>query len=217
MFSGHYGVSFAAKRAEPSIPLWVLFLAAQCLDILWAPFILTGIEKVRIVPHFTGTNALDLYYMPYSHSLVAAVFWSCVGGILYQLMARPSRRQASVVVGLAVFSHWVLDLIVHVPDLPLYDNSAKVGMGLWNAPVLALCLEAALLLGGIWLCLREQLVRRGTLMFGVLMLAIQAYNTFFAPPPTSDRAIAATALIAYAMFAIVIWWLEDRRSITGTA
>src|SRR5437773_6343722 len=120
MFVGHYGVSFAAKKAEPSIPLWVLFIAVQLLDVLWAPFILLGIEKVRIVPGITASNPLDLYYMPYTHSLVAAVFWSCVGGIVYQFAARPSRGQSSLVVGLAVFSHWVLDFIVHRPDLPLY-------------------------------------------------------------------------------------------------
>lgn len=213
MFVGHYGVSFAAKKVEPSIPLWVLFLAVQFLDVLWALFVLLGIEKVRIVPGITATNPLDLYYMPYTHSLVAALFWSCAVGLVYQLVARPSRRQASAIVGLAVFSHWVLDLIVHRPDLPLYDNAAKVGLGLWNAPALAFGLEAALLFGGIWLCLRGQLARSfGTLGFGVLMLGIQAY-VFFGPPPTSDRDIAATAIIAYAVFAIAIWWLQDRRAI----
>ncbi|WP_372523639.1 hypothetical protein [Sulfuricaulis sp.] len=217
MFVGHYGVSFAAKKVEPSIPLWALFLAVQFLDVLWAPFVLFGIEKVRIVPGITATNPLDLYYMPYTHSLVAALFWSCAVGLVYQIVARPSRRQASVIIGLAVFSHWVLDLIVHRPDLPLYDNAAKVGLGLWNAPALAFGLEAALLFGGVWLCLRGRLARSfGTLVFGVLMLGIQAY-VFFGPPPTSDRAIASTALIAYAAFAIVIWWLQDRRAITGVA
>ena len=118
MFVGHYGVSFSAKSLETSIPLWVLFLAVQFLDVLWAPFILLGIEKVRIVPGITASNPLDLYYMPYTHSLVAAVLWSFVCGVVYQLVAHPSRRQASVVIGLAVFSHWVLDFIVHRPDLP---------------------------------------------------------------------------------------------------
>lgn len=184
MFVGHYGVSFSAKNAEQSIPLWVLFLAVQFLDVLWAPFILLGIEKVRILPGFTASNPLDLYYMPYTHSLVAALLWSCAGGVAYQFLARPSRRQASVVIGLAVFSHWILDFIVHRPDLPLYDNSAKVGLGLWNAPALAFGLEAVLLFGGIWLCLRGRLARSlGTLLFGVLMLGIHAY-VFFGPPPT---------------------------------
>lgn len=217
MFVGHYGVSFAAKRVDPTIPLWVLFLAVQFLDILWAPSILLGVEKARIVPGITASNPLDLYYMPYTHSLVAALFWSCVAGFVYQFVARPARRQASVAVGVAVFSHWVLDLVVHRPDLPLYGNSAKVGLGLWNAPALAFGLEAALLFGGVWLCLRGRLARSfGTLILGVLMLAIQAY-VFFGPPPTSDRAAASTALIAYAMFATTIWWLQDRRAVTAAA
>jgi hypothetical protein len=213
MFVGHYGVSFAAKRIDHTIPLWVLFLAVQLLDVLWAPCILLGIEKVRIVPGITASNPLDLYYMPYTHGLVAALFWSCATGFAYQFIARPSRRQSSAVVGFAVFSHWILDFVVHRPDLPLYDNSAKVGLGLWNMPALAFGLEAALLFGGIWLCLRGRLTHSvGTLVFGVLMLAIQAY-VFFGPPPTSDRAAASTALIAYAVFAAVIWWLQDRRAV----
>jgi len=217
MFVGHYGASFAAKRVDRTIPLWVLFLAVQFLDVLWAPCILLGIEKVRIAPGITESNPLDLYYMPYTHSLVAALLWSCAGGFAYQFVARPARRQASAVVGFAVFSHWILDFVVHRPDLPLYDNSAKVGLGLWNVPALAFGLEAALLFGGVWLCLRGRLARSlGTLAFGVLMLAIQAY-VFFGPPPTSDRAAASTALIAYAVFATVIWWLQDRRAVTGAA
>ena len=199
MLVGHYGGSFASKRADSTIPLWVLFLAVQFLDVLWAPFILLGIEKVRIVPGITASNPLDLYYMPYTHSLVAALFWSCVGGFAYQFVARPERRQTSAVVGFAVFSHWILDFVVHRPDLPLYDNTAKVGLGLWNAPALAFGLEAALLFGGIWFCLRGRLARSlGTMVFGVLMLAIQAY-VFFGPPPASDRAAAWTALVAYAV------------------
>ena len=217
MFVGHYGVSFAAKKVAPSVPLWVLFLAVQLLDILWAPCVLLGIEKVRIVPGITASNPLDLYYMPYTHSLVAALVWSCVGGFTYQFLARPARQQPSAVVGFAVFSHWILDFVVHRPDLPMYDNSAKVGLGLWNAPALAFGLEAALLFGGVWLCLQGRLARSpGTLAFGVLMLAIQAY-VFFGPPPASDRAAASTALIAYAIFAIAIWWLQDRRAVPGAA
>jgi hypothetical protein len=215
MFVGHYGVSFMAKRVDRTIPLWVLFLAVQLLDVLWAPFVLLGIEKVRIVPGITASNPLDLYYMPYTHSLVAAIVWSCVAGLAYQLFARPARRQTGIVVGLAVFSHWLLDFVVHRPDLPLYDNAAKVGLGLWNQPMLAFGLEAALLFGGIWLCLRGRLASSlGTLAFGVVMLAVQAY-VFFGPPPTSDRAAASTALVAYALFAAVIWWLQDRRADNG--
>lgn len=66
MFVGHYGPSLAAKAAKNSIPLWILFIAVQLLDVSWSIFVLLGIEKVRIAPGITATNPLDLYYMPYN-------------------------------------------------------------------------------------------------------------------------------------------------------
>src|SRR6185369_17854318 len=129
----------------------------------------------------------------------------------WRLVRPRSGAVAATVVGVAVFSHWVLDLVVHRPDLPLYDNTAKVGLGLWNVPALAFGLEAALLFGGAWLYLRTGVPRRGAiLVFCLVMLAIQAY-VFFGPPPVSDKAAAATALVAYALFAGVIRWLEGPR------
>ena len=143
MFVGHYGVSFAAQRMDRGIPLWALFIAVQFLDVFWAPLILLGIEKVRIVPGITASNPLDLYYMPFTHSLLAAAVWSALGCGLYRLW-RGAAGGAATLVGFAVFSHWILDFVVHRPDLPLYDNTDKVGLGLWNQPVLAFGLEAAL-------------------------------------------------------------------------
>jgi len=210
MFVGHYGVSFAAKKLEPELPLWLLFIAVQLLDVLWAPFVLLGIEKVRIVPGFTATNPLDLYYMPYTHGLVAALGWSVVAALAYRFLARGASRRAATIIGIAVFSHWVLDFLVHRPDLPLYDNTAKVGLGLWNLPALALGLEAASLFGGMWLFLKLGPVRRTAfLVFGVIMLAIQVY-VFFGPPPSSANAAAATAIVAYALFAFIIRVLERK-------
>jgi hypothetical protein len=205
MFVGHYGVSFAAKRVAPSVPLWVLFVAVQLLDVFWAPLVLLGIEKVRIVPGITASNPFDLYYMPYTHSLLAALLWSAGAFLVYRLSARHGAPgQAAVVVGLAVLSHWILDFLVHRPDLPLYDNTAKVGLGLWNVPAVAFGLEAALLFGGMGLYFgAASAPRRPMVLFGLVMLAIQAY-IFFGPPPVSDRAAAWTALVAYAVFAAVV-------------
>ncbi|HEX2342960.1 MAG TPA: hypothetical protein VHI98_20970 [Vicinamibacterales bacterium] len=210
MFVGHYGVSFATTKANAGIPLWILFLAVQWLDVIWAPLVLLGIEKVRIVPGFTATNPLDLYYMPYTHSLVAAILWSVAAAGAYRAV-RGANAEASLFVGLAVLSHWILDFIVHVRDLPLYDNTQKVGLGLWNQPILAFTLEAALLLGAIAGYLRASHTRAmGILGFGLTMLAVQAY-IFFGPPPASPAAAAGTALGAYGLFALVIWFLADRR------
>src|SRR4030095_1843195 len=139
MFIGHYGVSFAIKAIDRTIPLWILFIAVQLVDVLWGVLVLAGIEKVRIVPGITATNPLDLYYMPYTHSLVGALLWSAVGCGAYWLLGKSEGRSdgrlaPSLLVGLAVFSHWILDLIVHRPDLSLYDDTFKVGLGLWNSP-----------------------------------------------------------------------------------
>jgi membrane-bound metal-dependent hydrolase YbcI (DUF457 family) len=211
MFVGHYGVSFAVRTLDQRVPLWVLFVAVQLLDIFWAPLILLGVERVRIVPGITASNPLDLYYMPYTHSLVAAVLWSVAAGVAYRLWRRvETGARPAVLVGMAVLSHWLLDFVVHRPDLPLYDDTAKVGLGLWNQPVLAFALEAALLLGSMALYLRTQRQgRRSLLALGLVMLVIQAF-VFFGPTLPSDRAAAVTALAWYAVFAGLIGWWERR-------
>lgn len=216
MFVGHYGPSFAAKALKKSIPLWVLFLAAQLVDVFWAIFVILGIEKVRIAPGITVTNPLDLYYMPYTHSLPAAIFWAAAAVIAYRLFRKPDGWPAAGIVGAVVFSHWVLDLLVHRPDLPPYDDAFKVGLGLWNYPVPAFALEVAFLFGGMYLYLRATQPtnpggRCGMIIFGFVMLAIQAL-VFFGPPPPSDKAVAVIALVSYFVFAGVAYWLERKRS-----
>jgi membrane-bound metal-dependent hydrolase YbcI (DUF457 family) len=150
--------------------------------------------------------------MPYTHSLLAAILWSAAAYAAYRLWAGDKGGSgAALLVALAVFSHWVLDFVVHRPDLALYDDTMKVGLGLWNRPVLALIVEAGVLFGGIDLVLRHQPKGRATLVgFGVLLMGVQA-TTFWSPPPSSDRAIAIIALACYVVFAgIIAWW--ERRS-----
>lgn len=213
MFVGHYGPSFLAKRLAPGVSLWVLFVAVQLLDVAWAFFVFLGVEQVRIVPGFTATNALDLYYMPYTHSLPGALAWSAGAALLCRVFTGSSR--GSVMVGAAVFSHWPLDFLVHRPDLPLYDDTAKVGLGLWDYPYVTLLIEAMLLFGamGLYLAASQARTRRGRYaipVFGAAMLVMQA-SMLFTPPPPSDRAMAATALISYVALAAVIGWLERDR------
>ena len=217
MFVGHYGVGFASKRYAPGLPLWVLFIAVQLLDVLWAPFVLLGIEKVRIVPGITRSSPLDLYYMPYTHSLVAAILWSLAAAGLYKVVASRATTRAALILGSAVFSHWVLDFVVHRPDLSLYDDTAKVGLGLWNHPAIAFGLEALVLLGGIAVCIRRGVV--GTmagLTFGFAMLAIHTL-VFFGAPPQSVTAAAVTALAAYVILAFVVSFIERPPAAAGSS
>jgi hypothetical protein len=215
MFVGHYGPSYAIKSIGGPLRLWVLFIAVQLLDVGWSLLVFLGIEKVRIVPGITASNPFDLYYMPYTHSLVAAIGWAIAATILCKVLLNLRNWSAGILVGAAVFSHWVLDFLVHRRDLPLYDNAAKVGLGIWNYPIIALSLETLLLFGGMMLYLRRtkplnSVGRLGPPIFGILMIAIQGY-IFFGPPSASPVAAAATALVCYVAFAAVAHWLDRNR------
>jgi hypothetical protein len=217
MFVGHYSVAFAVKSEKNKIPLWVLFVAVQLLDFLWAPFVLLGVEKMRIVPGITAANPLDLYYMPYTHSLIGALVWSGIAFVAYKVTPNgKAKMTAALIVGFAVFSHWILDLLVHRPDLAIYDDTLKVGFGLWNYKHLEFGVEVAILVGGILIYLKRNVVssvvRKWCIaIFGLLLILIQAGNTFGSRPLSSDRAVAVTALISYTVFAATAFLLEDKK------
>src|SRR5437899_9101365 len=116
MFIGHYGVSFAAKRFTPRTSLGTVFLAVQLLDVLFAIFVLAGVEKLRIVPGFTEYNPYDLYYMPYSHSLAGSLGWSAAAGLL--VLASGGQGVARWIAA-AAWSDFLFDLPIDTPDMPI--------------------------------------------------------------------------------------------------
>ena len=122
MFVGHYGVSYALKSVGPRVPLWVWFLAVQWMDVVWSILVFSGIEKLHIVPGFTEANAYDLYYMPYTHGLPGSIAISLFLGVIVAMFTSGDRAMTIVLVAAASFSHWLVDLIVHVPDLPLRQH-----------------------------------------------------------------------------------------------
>jgi hypothetical protein len=213
MFVGHYSVAFAIKSDENRIPLWVLFIAVQFLDYIWATLVLLGIEKLRVIKGFTAGSMLDSYYHPYSHSLVAALIWSGVASLVYKKFwqAKASNR-AALLVGLAVFSHWILDFIAHPRDLAIYDNKWKVGLGLWNYRGLEFGLEVALLAGGIALYLARNAIsadrRKVVIGFAIALIIVQIGDTFVPRTPLSDRATAMGVWIFYTLFVAVAYLLE---------
>ena len=212
MFTGHYSVSFAARAAEKRIPLWLLFIAVQLIDVLWAIFVLVGIEKVRIVPGITESNALDLYYMPYTHSLLGVLCWSALAFAVCQFVPQLRGKRTGLILAAAVFSHWVLDLIVHRPDLALYDSVGKMGLGLWNYRGAAFALEMAVLFGGAAMLYRTATHRGRLIGFVIFLAALQVFGTYFFPPPPSDGAAATTALVSYVVLALIAWWVERGES-----
>jgi hypothetical protein len=211
MFVGHYSVSFVARRAGADIPLWVWFVAVQWLDLFFMAFVLTGVEKMRIVPGFTESNSLDLYSMPYSHSLIGAAVLSVLfAGIVAVALPAARNGRAITLLALASFSHWILDFVVHTPDLALFDTHTKVGLGLWNHLAVELALELALIALCAWIYARgaDARARRRVSILAGTMLALQLYSTF-GPTPTSTTAFAITALTAYVLLILGARWVEQ--------
>ena len=205
MFIGHYSAAFAAKAAAPQLPLWLLFVAVQAVDIGWAVLVLLDVEKLRIVPGITASSPLDLYYMPFTHSLPATLVWAGAAYVLYRWLssehgATGAAAGAAPVVALAVASHWVLDLLVHRPDLPLWDDAAKVGLGLWNYPAVTFVLETSLLLATVILCRRAIPAARVLFGFCGALVVIQSL-VMFGPMPTSASGVVTTALVLFIMLA----------------
>jgi hypothetical protein len=216
MFVGHYSVAFAAKSEKNKIPLWVLFIAVQFLDYIWATLVLLGIEKLRVIKGFTASSMLDSYFHPYSHSLITALVWSAIAAVVYKTICNRHgclyRKSAALIVGMAVFSHWVLDFIAHPRDLPIYDNTLKVGLGMWNYRDPEFALEIALLAGGIALYLARNVMpairRKAVIAFGIGLVVVQIGDTYVPRTPLTDKATAMGVWIFYTLFVLVAFLVE---------
>jgi hypothetical protein len=217
MFVGHYAASLALKTLEKRASLGVLFLAVQFVDILFFPFVLLGIERMNIVEKFTQSTHFELEYMPYTHSLIGSLFWAGAAYALFR-WGIVQNKSVAMMVALAVFSHWLLDLVVHTPDLPLWsDTSLKLGFGLWNNAVMTYALEAVLLLSALWLYLKSttsvSLVGKyGMGIFVILLLLINVVNIFGPFQGGSMLVLAISALTSYFLFAAVAFWLDSKRT-----
>jgi hypothetical protein len=218
MFLGHFGAAFALKHFEPKLSLGTLFLAVQLADILWGAFLLLGWEQVRIDPGYTAVTPLQFLHYPISHSLLGMAGWAvAMAAVYYSWPTRDTSRhwQAAALVGLAVLSHYLLDLIVHVPDLPLSgDSPIRLGLGLWNHPVATLLLELACLAAGVavyvaWGSTRHP-ARPGRLG-GLTTVLIAIYLlSFFGPPPPSVAAIAVTDIVGLLLLVALAAWADRR-------
>jgi hypothetical protein len=160
---------------------------------------------------------LDSYYHPYSHSLIAAIAWSGVAALAYKTFCSRHgclyRKYVALLVGIAVFSHWILDFIAHPRDLAIYDNTWKVGLGLWNYRGLEFGLEIALLAAGIILYLVRNAMpaarRMAVIGFGLGLIIIQIGDTYVPRTPLSDKATAIGVLIFYTIFVVLAFFLEN--------
>jgi membrane-bound metal-dependent hydrolase YbcI (DUF457 family) len=214
MFLGHFAVGFGAKQLAPRASLGTLFLAAQFIDLLWPSLVLLGVERVRIAPGITAVVPLDFEHYPVSHSLFAVVGWALLFGTVYFLMRRD--RRTSLVLGVAVLSHWLLDWLTHRPDLPLYPGGARVGLGLWQSLPATLLVELGLFAVGVTLYQRSTRAADRTGRWALwslvtLLVVIYAGNLFGTPPPDAT----AIGWVGQAQWLLIAWgyWLDRHRPV----
>ncbi len=213
MFLGHFAVAFGVKRVAPEIKLGTAVLASAFLDLVWPLLVAAGVEIVRIVPGATAFTPLRFVYYPYSHSLAMALLWGVLFAGIY-CWRRDSMR-AAIWLGVLVFSHWFLDVIVHEPDLPLFPGLAiYVGLGLWNSMTGTVALEVTLFAAGLWLYLSatraSDRIGRWAL-WGLAALLLASYAAASAGTPPSIEAIVIADLVGTAVAVIWAYWVDRHR------
>ena len=214
MFLGHYAVGFASKKLAPRASLGVLMAAPILLDLLWPIFLILGWEHVAVEPNRNPFLRFVFMSYPLSHGLVAAFAWATLFASLYFGFAR--YLTGAIVVWFGVISHWLLDYIVHRPDLPLYaGNSRLVGLGLWNHRWVTIAVEVAMFAIGIWIYVRQTKAKDkiGTYAFWafvVLLLGTYGAVVFGPAPPTSVKAMAMGALVTILLVSWA-WWFDEHR------
>lgn len=216
MFVGHYGPAFAVKAGKRPPSLGAAFLAVQAVDVGWAVLVLNGIEYGEVKPGLMALSDLSLDHMPWTHSLPAAAIWALAGMLLYRLLDRRAGWGAAALIGLCVFSHWVLDLLMHAPDLALTFDGPKVGLGWWDMPVLGVAAEAIVLFGGffIYLATTTPLGAAGKIAPWALMALFCGLYAFdkLGPPPADLMAAAPMALAAYGVITALGFALDRTRA-----
>lgn len=226
MFMGHYGPAvFDTQRGHgvPLVTLWQGFLAVQAIDIVFAVLTLFGIEGSGHM-----VDGEPLFHIPWSHSLVTSVLVALICGGLFRFFKPKAGRKGFWIIAGLVFSHWVLDVIVHRPDLPLFPGSSfAFGLGGWNYPLLAYVLEMGLLLAGFlyWrrvtisksmryaIALWALFLFMGMLQFVFILLPglqVQA-GTFDMEAGLSGPALGAALLAIILLLAGLIGWIETGR------
>jgi hypothetical protein len=217
MFIGHFAVGLAAKKLNPKPSLGTYFLAAQFLDLLWPTLLLLNVEKVAINHDPTAPVPLLFTHYPVSHSLLAVLGWAVLIGGIYFLLKK--NKSAALLIGLCVVSHWFLDLLVHVPDLPLYPgHSPEFGLGLWKMKGVEMALELILFIACAILYWNATKARNKTGIYATAALLVFLLVVFllneFGPPPTDVKAVAWAG---ESQWLIVAWayWADRNRVARG--
>jgi hypothetical protein len=205
MFVGHYAFGFFLKKRVKEIPLWLFFISVQLVDILAFLFVLLGVERIRYYETANPFLRTSIEYVPFTHSLSGNFI---IALIVFLIFWKLKNKIWALALSLGVLSHWFFDVIVHTPDMPLFFDSFKIGMGLWQFPWVAFLFELTLLiLAGYYLLKGSDKIKRHVILV-VLLIALYA-AMFFAPVSEATPVQASILSISlYSVFATLAYWSE---------
>ena len=213
MFIGHFGAGFAGKKFSKSASLGTYFMAAQWVDLIWPILLLLGIEKVKIDPGVSAVTPLNFTYYPFTHSLFGTIVWGILFSAVYFIIKK--NYKTSIILGLLVISHWFLDLLVHIPDLPIFPGySLKVGFGIWNNFTLTIIVEGLVFVIGAYIYFKITKPKNKIGVYslvGLIIFFVAMYiSNLLGPPPPSIEAIG---IIGNAQWLIILWayWIDKNR------
>ncbi len=218
MFIGHFAPAFVAAAMPKAPRLGLLFVAAQLVDFGFFVFVMLGVEHMRIVPGITASNPMDLYHMPFTHSLIGSSVWALAfAGAIW---AMTKNRTGAIIGAMVVLSHWFLDILVHRPDMTVLGSAPKLGLGLWNAPIIEIPLELGITGAALGFYLsRIRAIGNATLtpawVLGGVLLLVQLYNWFAPAPVAYDISLPISALIAFSLFTWLAFRLDRTRMLKG--
>ena len=222
MFIGHLAIAFILKKFHKKLSLGLTFFAVFFVEMVWAILVLAGIERVNIVAGFTAYNDLQLVFMPYSHGLVATIFWGALAYVIFRFIwgrLGTTKALAGAVMATAVVSHFVLDFVSHTADLPLIGGDGiKIGLGLWNSVGGTLIVEQALFIGALAVYYRSTsgkgiLGKYGIAIFGIGLILLNLM-TAFGPSESSGSQVAISILIIVPIFSAIAFGLDRKRSLS---
>ena len=218
MFAGHVGAGLAIGRLERRVNVAVFVGAALLLDVLFWAFALLGWESVSIPQDYAARHQLAFVF-PWTHGFAASLAWSAGAAFLAFAASgelRSGRARFAALVAAAVFSHWLLDALVHRPEMPLLgERSPHVGLALWDQLGLSLAVETAITLGGLWFFLSGRALTRGRSIalasLVLIVLVMTASGMTVAPPPPSAFALAASSLVTLVIVCACAAWIGRAR------
>jgi hypothetical protein len=214
MFIGHLGAGLAMRKFDKKTNLAWFFVSVLFLDLLLYIFILLGFERVIVPANFENLHYLKFFF-PYSHSLIATLAWSILFYVGAEIVTK--RRLTALLMGIGVFSHYIFDFIVHTPELTILGNdSAVIGLGLWNYIYIALIVELIIFFAGLFIYLKETRGigfggKYGMYIFSVILVAAAFVTQVLSPRPQNGIEVAGSALLSIVLVILISYWLDRKR------